>query len=306
LVSGLVRTLGAVLCSTALVGAVALGESALFFPVTTRTVDVAFGKSVFQRRCASCHSVEEGRSSYGPCLYKVGEWAATRKPDTAADEYIIESIVSPGAFRAPGVTGEMPENIAHDLSDKELLSVAAYLCSQGGQVHYPRLLKLLKERPEDAPVETITLDLASVERGQAIFMSDQARCMHCHSLDPYPGNDLLAPSLLEVGRHKRAYLEDKLIHPSKEIIADYKVSKLIAGGVPYEGRKLKAAEGEVKLLMDDGKGNLITRTFRKADLTPFDDGEVVQESAVSSMPSYESALSAGERKAVVDFLLTLR
>jgi len=236
----------------------------------------------------------------------VGDWAAARKPDMAADEYIIESIVKPGAFRAPGVTGEMPENIAHDLTDKELLSVAAYLCSQGGQVNYPRLLKLLKERPANQPVEAVTLELASIERGREIFMSDKAACSRCHSLDPYPGHDLLAPSLLAVGRHKRAYLEEKLVHPNQEIIADYKTWKVKADGTVYEGRKLPSGPDEVKLVFDDGKGNLVSRTFRHAELTRFDDGDLIKESANSSMPSYESALSPDERKALVDFLLTLR
>lgn len=306
MIVGVLRVLVVIACTGLLLGAVSLAESAFFFPITTRTVDVGLGQRVFQRRCASCHSVEEGRNNYGPCLYNVGDWAASRKPGMAADAYIVESIMKPSAFRAPGVTGEMPEDIAHDLSDKELVSVAAYLCSQGGQVNYSHLLKLLGDRTDNRPTEKISLDVASVERGREIFFSERALCTRCHSLDPYPGNDLLAPSLLEVGRHQRASLEEKLIHPNKEILADYKAWKVIAGGVAYEGRRLPSPENEVKLLFQDASGDLIVRTFRKTELTPFDDGEVIHESANSPMPSCELALSEAERKALVDFLCTLR
>jgi len=304
----LICAFAAVLCATAILGAIALAESALFFPVSARTIDKAAGQLIFQRRCASCHSVVQGKITYGPCLYDVGKWAATRKKDMSSEAYIFESIVKPGAFRAPGATGEMPENIAQDLTDDELLSVVAYLWSQGGSVNYSRLLALLKDRPKEAIRNTLELSLDSVERGRQIFMSADVACTKCHSLDPYPGADLKAPNLLEVGRHSQAYLEEKILHPSKDVVEDYKAWEVRCHGIPYQGRKLKSADAdEIRLLVEDGMtGGFVVHTFKKADLDQFEDGKVVNELPVSTMPSYASALPAADLKALVDFLSTLR
>ena len=283
---------------------VALGVSTFFFPVSISAIDLGIGQEVFQSHCAVCHSLTEGTApSYGPSLHAAGKWAGTRVPGQDAEEYIFTSITQPNAFRAPGATGEMPENIAQELTPDQLLSVTAFLCSQDGAVNYRRLVSLANKLPEPHSVTQISLDLTSVERGRHLFF---ANCVTCHGLDPYPGFDLSAPSLLQIGTHSRTYLEEKILQPNKQITPGYETWMVCANGTLHEGRRLPAPEGTVKL-WTNARGMAKVNEFVEKDLEPLEDGQVARKLSVSNMPSFQLILAdKTDLQALVDFLSTFR
>jgi hypothetical protein len=222
-----------------------------------------------------------------------------------AEEYIFTSIVDPAAYTAPGATGVMPTNIAQGLSDEQLLSLTALLCSRGGPVRPARIVRLADKIPLAAPTASPQMSLESLERGKALFLG-KLGCSKCHSLYPSPGYDLAAPSLLGIGHQSRADLRDKILRPKAHIKAGYETWEVVRKGVPCAGRRVPDSAGAVGLLVVDPAGNVNLRTFRQVELEPFDNGEVVHRSATTPMPSFEGAMTEEELEALLDFLYTLR
>jgi mono/diheme cytochrome c family protein len=286
----------------------ALLVSALFFPITTHVLDPIRGEQVFRTRCASCHSVAaDAPPGFGPSLYNVGKWADTRIPGTSAEEYVLSSIVDPAAFRAPGSSGVMPQDIARQMPAEDVLNVTTFLLLQGGEPHHRDLLRLARRYlGQDAgPPEVTRLELAAVERGRALYL-DKLNCAQCHPLDGSPGFNLRAPSLLTIGNHRRAFLEESVLHPSKEIAPGYETWQVIWKDSPVSGRRLPGPDGTVRLLTFDTNGDMVVRTFPCSELEPLGDGQFAMQSPVSAMPSYETALDKEELQALIDFLCTLR
>jgi mono/diheme cytochrome c family protein len=64
------------------------------------------GRAVFDRNgCAACHATQGDVRLVGPSLAGISQAGATRKPGTAAEDYIRESIEDPNAFVVPGFPG---------------------------------------------------------------------------------------------------------------------------------------------------------------------------------------------------------
>jgi cytochrome c2 len=91
--------------------------------------------------CLLCHKISEQGNTRGPDLRGVGARAALRKPGLSAKEYLVESLVNPGAyvvegFAAAGGVSIMPvaNRPPADLSPTELKALVAYLQSLGGEV----------------------------------------------------------------------------------------------------------------------------------------------------------------------------
>ncbi len=91
------------------------------------------GASLFQAKgCSSCHDGPDTKSLIDgfPNLSDVASFAGSRKPGYTADEYVAESIRSPGEFISPafqggiGPTDHMP---TLDVSDAEVDALVAYL-----------------------------------------------------------------------------------------------------------------------------------------------------------------------------------
>jgi nitric oxide reductase subunit C len=104
------------------------------------------GKSLFNGEggCAACHSIAADVTLVGASLANVPERAARRihDPDytgtaTTAEDYLIESIVSPSAhiaeapagrvFATPDGTSLMPADYGDRLSDRQISDLVAYL-----------------------------------------------------------------------------------------------------------------------------------------------------------------------------------
>lgn len=90
------------------------------------TVD---GVTLFRLRgCPACHVGPATTSLTGlaPPLLDAAAWAADRRPGLSAEQYLAESIRSPGVFRSPAHTGTrtMP-NLG--LTDEEIDALVTYL-----------------------------------------------------------------------------------------------------------------------------------------------------------------------------------
>lgn len=112
--------------ATLLCAVIALSVMACQEPPATEPV--ARGRQVYrQLGCAQCHQIDGSGGRLGPDLSHVATAAATRRPGTAAVDYIEESIDQPGAYIVPGFNDVMPRALARDLSDFDRESLIRYL-----------------------------------------------------------------------------------------------------------------------------------------------------------------------------------
>ncbi len=208
-------------------------------------VSAANGEAIFWGRgkCHACHAVgARGRSVRGPDLgvSDAGEAMMARAARRAAErsaalgrevsptDYLVESLVDPGAYVVRGYKDEMPP--IHEppirLTPDELRSVVLYLQTLGGQpdpasIDIPQ--EVLRERraaDEVGPWEPyIEGDSA---RGRALFFDPDgaARCAGCHRVGD-EGEDI-GPELTTVaGTRTLRFIMESLLRPSASIPAGY-------------------------------------------------------------------------------------
>lgn len=86
------------------------GVTAMFWdggtsPVSRPSLD---GAALFHAKgCASCHDGPDSAARVGgfPSLDDATDWAAHRRPDLTARDYLAESIIAPDVFVSPAFTG---------------------------------------------------------------------------------------------------------------------------------------------------------------------------------------------------------
>lgn len=92
------------------------------------TEPVARGRQVYrQQGCGQCHQIEGVGGRLGPDLSHIATVGATRKPGMGPEDYIKESLDSPGAYVVPGYNDVMPRGLARGLSDFDVESLVRYL-----------------------------------------------------------------------------------------------------------------------------------------------------------------------------------
>ncbi|MGD8495908.1 MAG: c-type cytochrome [Gemmatimonadales bacterium] len=207
-------------------------------------VSVANGETIFwgPGKCHTCHAVgPRGRSVRGPDLGASGDVeplmiraaARARERSTATGremtptDYLVESLVDPGAFVVAGFKDEMPVVVDPpiQLDESELRSVVLYLQTLGGQadpsaIHVSQDVFARRAASESEPWEPpVAGDSA---RGRALFFDPDGpgRCAGCHRVDDR-GADI-GPELTHVAgtRTLRAIVES-IVRPSATIPAGY-------------------------------------------------------------------------------------
>src|SRR3989449_2298212 len=103
---------------------------------------VKAGEQIFHTKgtCEVCHKIGE-KGTRAPDLAGVGARAAKRKPGQSAKQYLIESLLDPGAHLVEGYPNIMPrvDKPPIGLNRSELWAVVALLESLGGSVAgYPK------------------------------------------------------------------------------------------------------------------------------------------------------------------------
>ena len=92
------------------------------------TEPYARGRQLYRKLdCGRCHFIDGQGGRIAPDLTHVGTVADTRKPGATDEQYIRESIVSPGAYIVPGFTDVMPRGLARNLSPKDLDALVLFL-----------------------------------------------------------------------------------------------------------------------------------------------------------------------------------
>lgn len=124
----------AIVAVVAAVGAI-VGWGTASTPDASRAVagDSLSGATLFRAKgCSSCHNGPETEAivAIGPDLSDAPSWAGDRRPGMSAEDYVAESVRTPGAFISPafepsgGPTQAMP---LLDVSDAELDALVGYL-----------------------------------------------------------------------------------------------------------------------------------------------------------------------------------
>src|SRR5208337_3736221 len=253
--------------------------------------------------CNRCHSIDgSGQRSIGPPLHDIGRVGAERKPGMSAAEYIVESILDPGAFRAPGVTGGMPDGLVGRGSD--LRQLVAFLANKGATAGADEIDRL--NIPEVATRRTAEkdLDFRQVKLGEAIFRG-KGQCTNCHALRADPAVSLRAPSLLNVGTLTANELRESIEKPSAKVAAGYQqVVARRADGRVAEGRLVETNDEGIYVLQTDPDGGLATVFVPFSEMeSPEEEGGLPYAVIKSSkMPDMKGVLTGEEIDALVAFL----
>ena len=301
----LARHAAAALLATTLVLGVWVGASHNYFPLTS--VDYEDGRRLFESRCASCHAVQEGQgTSFGPSLAGIGATAADRIPGYSAEEYLVQAIVDPDAYRHAAHTGVMPEDVAAGLSQEDVKSLVGYLMLQAGMDDPSRVIST----PVNLPVRTASLhtpvSVSEVEAGRELFLG-KGGCNKCHLLRETPGFALRAPSLRSIGLHDRDYLRESILEPSKEIAEEYAFySVQLTSGNQVAGRILPGGSKNAVRLLSEEDLRVMEISHNRIDVD--DRGRrMIQRSPSSTMPDgINRVLSDSEIDQLVSFLKTLQ
>ena len=278
-----------------------LSISMMRFPLTSKKINIEDGAEVFNKQCASCHSItSENRQGMGPNLYEIAKLATHRKPSLTPVEYILESIVDPDAYIPPGSEGGMPNNIADNLNDDSLKNLIAFLISKSQIPDYHDIvnLKVLRKNKVETSIESKKLN--DIQEGMKIFRG-KGMCITCHSLSRYPGFDLMAPSLLNIGTYTKEYLYESIREPGKKIAPGYQ-QKIVytKNQKTFVGRLTKQSDEEI-ILISAGSLDTVKPIFIKSDaILKIEDG------GFSMMPQLSNILTEEELRKLVLFLITMR
>ena len=178
----------------------------LITPDTPKDELVASGQEILRGKggCLVCHKDQERGNERGPDLRQAAGKAASRKPGTVAEAYLIESLVTPDAFLVEGYPKMMPPSMKPpaNLSMAEVKAVVAYLQSLGGAE--------VTVKVEATDVAAEKKASGPVHRGKAL-MTEQG-CVGCHKIEGEGGE--VGPDLTKVAeRHEPAKIAQKIADP---------------------------------------------------------------------------------------------
>jgi cytochrome c551/c552 len=154
--------------------------------------------------CLICHKDAETGNERGPDLRQAAGKAPTRKPGMSGEAYLIESIVTPGAFIVPGYPKIMPPALKPpaNFSMAEVKAVVAYLQSLGGA---------------EVTVKVLAEDVVAAKAGRPQHrgktLAGQYGCLACHKAEGEGGQ--IGPDLTHVAaRHEPADILRKINDPT--------------------------------------------------------------------------------------------
>jgi mono/diheme cytochrome c family protein len=261
------------------------------------------GRDLFQLHCSGCHSVDgSGQRRLGPPLDDIGRVGAERKPGMTSVEYILESIVDPGAYRAVGTTGGMPDGIV--TAPEDIREIVGFLAGCGATVRSKEIEGLSIPEYVKKPNSDAYLDFDQVMLGESIFY-DKGQCIVCHPLRFGPDFTLKGPSLQSIGSVSESDLRRAIEEPRPRSESAYcQVVAHKKDGRSVEGRLVGKTKSGVYLLRVTASGGC------ESIFVPYSEMDTIGDKGsgeydfgeVSSMPSYKDFLSRRELDALVAFL----
>ena len=278
------------------------------------------GEAIFfgRGKCGTCHAVS-GRGSAvrgpdqgdrGPLGVPIGRRAEARaqerarttgRPFTATD-YLVESLVEPGAYVVEGFKNEMPNPLRPpiSLSPDDVRAVILYLQTLGGvadagAIRLPASALAVRAEPK----ETALLPGGDPARGRKLFFdeSGSAACGTCHRVKDTGGT--VGPELTGVaGTRDMAFIVESILSPAKVIASGYETVLVetrtgqIVTGIPR-------GEDPDHLVLVDSQGR--PQRVRKADIRRR------APQTTSLMPeNFRDILTVGEVADLLAYLATLK
>ena len=298
----------AVLAAVGITLGVGASVSTVYFPLSARRVDLGAGANLYASNCASCHQLTgDGKKGLGPNLSGLRDrFLARDGTHQTFEQYVVESIADPNAFRSSESYGQMPADFLSRLTDQELTNVSAYVCSASGPVDYQALFAEIAQIKRNTTKQSIALRLSTIERGKQLFYG-VAKCSECHAVDMAGPSDLLAPNLATAGLQSREYLLNQIKNPNAHISPNYQEWNVLTDdGKVVIGQLLKETDNSLLILQQPTDGGIRLLELDKANIEQTDDGSFAELSPQSRMPNYAGQLSEKDLSALVDFLMTLR
>ena len=273
------------------------------------------GEAIFwgKGKCSTCHAVDGRGGSIrgpdqgerGPLGMAIGARAeararerarATGRAYTAAD-YLVESLVDPGAYVVAGYKNEMPDPLRPPikLAPDEVRAVVAYLQSLGGSVD-PGAIRLPASALAAGPSgEPMTLYLrGDPKKGETLFFAadSPAACGKCHRAGRRGG--AVGPDLSSIaGTRDVRFIVESILEPSKQIASGYEAILIVTTEDRYvtgilrkedaQGIELVDAEGRVTRIP---AATIRQRVPQKTSLMPENFREILTVAELHDLLAY--------------------
>jgi mono/diheme cytochrome c family protein len=179
---------------------------------------VKAGEEIYKTKgtCEICHQIGR-KGTRAPDLAGVGGRAGQAKPGTSVKQYLIESLVDPGAHLVPGYPPIMPkvDRPPIGLNRSEVWALVAFLESLGGTVDVT-----LDDIPTTvgataaaggAPAAEVKVP-GDPKAGEAVF-AGKGTCIACHKAGKI-GASTVGPDLSQIARIQTPdYIMAKILNP---------------------------------------------------------------------------------------------
>ncbi len=291
--------------------------------VTAGNISPEAGEAIFwgKGKCSTCHAVGSrgnairgpNQGDPGPLGLPIGARAAERAKERAsatgkpysATDYLVESVVDPGAYVVKGYKNEMPNPLRPpiSLSPAEAMAVIAYLQSLGGTVDVAAITlpadlvaRLTRAGEAEALKPYIPGDPG---KGEKLFFDPEsnAGCAKCHTVKDRGGE--VGPELTHVaGTRDLRFIIESILDPSKVIASGYEPILIITKEDRYITGIVKG-ESDATIRVADSQGKVLT--VPKAEIK-----QKVLET-ISLMPGdFKELLTVEEFHDLLAFLGTLK
>jgi putative heme-binding domain-containing protein len=228
---------------------------------------------------------------------------ATGKPYTATD-YLVESLLDPGAHVVQGFKNEMPDPMRPPirLSTNEVRAVVAYLQSLGGTTDLAaiKLPAGAEARAGAAAAEEWSPYIAGdVKKGEKLFFDadSNAACGKCHKVGER--GSTVGPELTTVaGTRDPKFIIESILDPSKVIASGYEAVLIITKVEQYVTGIVKREDATTVEVADSQGG---VQKVAKSDI------KQRAPQTTSLMPgNFKEILTVEEFHDVLAFVLSLK
>jgi len=180
---------------------------------------VKAGEEIYKTKgtCEICHRIGQ-KGTRAPDLAGVGGRAAKAKSGMSATQYLLESLINPGAFIVEGYPPIMPavDKPPIALNRSEVWALTAFLQSLGGTVDValndiPATVGSGGTAGGGAAAAEVKLP-GDPKAGKAVFMG-KGTCLACHKAGDIPGTPV-GPDLSQIAKIQTPdYIMRKILDP---------------------------------------------------------------------------------------------
>lgn len=178
---------------------------------------VKAGEEIYKTKgtCTICHAIGQ-KGTRAPDLAGIGSRAAKMKPGTSAKQYLIESLLQPGAHIVEGFPNIMPavDKPPIALNRSEVWALTAFLESLGGTVDV-----VLNDIPASVGAGGATAAAPELKlpgdpkAGEQVF-AGKGICFTCHTAGKIKGASPLGPDLTQIAKIQTPeYIMKKILDP---------------------------------------------------------------------------------------------